>query len=158
MNIIKTFRIVIGVLLLISTTTIFFLLFLEIDSLAVLFDFSIDTSADNLGDALLGLIGGIVAGFMFFIGMIFVGIFNALLYTTFGVLTLALKRTIAMPIIVSILSAFALFLEARALMILTIGGLTSRVLPVRIVSDIIIIGLSIVSLILIFKEERAAKF
>ena len=157
MNIIKTFRIVIGVLLLISTTTIFFLLFLEIDSLAVLFNFSIDTSADNLSDALLGLIGGIVAGFMFFFGMIFVGIINAILYTTFGVLTLSLKRTIAMPIIVSILSAFALFLEARALMILTIGGLTSRVLPIRVVSDIIIIALSIVSLILIFKEEKAAR-
>ena len=107
---------------------------------------------------LLGLVGGIVAGFMFFFGMIFVGILNAILYTTFGVLTLSLKRTIAMPIIVSILSAFALFLEARALMILTIGGLTSRVLPIRVVSDIIIIALSIVSIILIFKEEKAAQF
>lgn len=158
MNIIKTFRIVIGVLLLISTTTIFFLLFLEIDSLAILFNFSIDTSAENLGEVIVGLVGGLVAGLMFFFAMIIVGIFNVIVYSLIGILTITLKRTKAMPIIVSIISAFTLFLEVRALMVLTVGGLTSRILPIRVASDIIIIVLSIVSLILIFKDEKTPRF
>jgi hypothetical protein len=157
MNLIKTFRIIIGVLLLVSTTTIFFLLFLEIESLAVIFNFSIDTSAENLGEAILVMVGGLLAGLMFFIAMIFVGIINAIIYTVTGVLTITLKRKKTTLIIAAILSGFVLFLEVRALIILTLGGFTSIVLPVRIISDSVIIGLSIVSFILILKEDKTPR-
>ena len=154
MNLIKTFRIVIGVLLLLSTGTIFALLFLEIESLVVLFNFTIDVSAENLGEAIVGLVGGLMAGLMFFFTMIIVAIINAALYTTIGVLTITLKRTKTMPIIVAILSSFVLFLEIRALVFLTLGGYTSIILPLRLISDIIIIALSIASFILILKIKE----
>ena len=157
MNLIKTFRIIIGILLLVSTTTIFFLLFLEIESLAVIFNFSIDTSAENLGEAILVMVGGLLAGLMFFIAMIFVGIINAIIYTVTGVLTITLKRKKTTLIIAAVLSGFVLFLEVRALILLTLGGLPTLVIPIRVVSDSIIIGLSIVSFILILKDDKASR-
>ncbi|MFX1449096.1 MAG: hypothetical protein ACFFCG_13365 [Promethearchaeota archaeon] len=154
MNVIKTFRIIVGVLLLVSTVTIFALLFLEIESLAVLFNFGFDISAGNLAEAIVGMVAGLMTGLMFFIAMIIVGIFNAIIYTVFGVLTITLKRTKTMPIIISVISAFTLFIGIRALIILTLGGFTSIILPLRIATDIIIITLSIISLILIFRDEK----
>jgi len=154
MNMIKTFRIVIGVLLLISTITIFALIFLEPEALAVLFNFSIDITAENLGQIIAGMAVGLVAAFMFLLIMFFVAIINAALYTTIGVLTITLKRTKTMPIIVAILSSFVLFLEIRALVFLTLGGYTSIILPLRLISDIIIIALSIASFILILKIKE----
>ena len=154
MNLIKTFRIIIGVLLLLSTLTIFALLFLEIDSLAVLFNFGIDVSAGNIGEAIVGAVAGLVAGLIFFFAMVFVAIFNVIIYAVLGALTLALKRKKAMPIIVSIFTALALVIGIRGLIVLTLGGYTSLILPLRITSDIVIIALSIVSLTLIFKGEK----
>ena len=150
MNVDRTFRIVVGILLLVSTVTIFALLFLEIDSLAVLFNFGIDISAGNIGEAIAGAVAGLVAGLIFFFAMIFVGIINAV----FGALTLALKRTKAMPMIVSIFSGLALFIGIRALIVLTLGGYTSIILPLRITSDIIVIALSITSIVLVFREQK----
>ncbi len=154
MNLIKTFRIIIGVLLLLSTLTIFALLFLEIESLAVLFNFGIDVSAGNIGEAIVGAVAGLVAGLIFFFLMVFVAIFNVIIYAVLGALTLALKRKKAMPIIVSIFTALALVIGIRGLIVLTLGGYTSLILPLRITSDIVIIALSIVSLTLIFKGEK----
>jgi len=154
MNMIKTFRIVIGVLLLVSTVTIFVLIFLEPEALAVLFNFSIDITAENLGQIIVGLVVGTLAVFMFLIAMFIVAIFNAIVYTTIGVLTITLKRTKTMPIITAILSSLALFLEIRALIFLTLGGFTSIILPLRVVSDIIIIAFSISSFILILKVKE----
>jgi hypothetical protein len=154
MNLIKTFRIIVGVLLLINTVTIFALLFLEIESLAIMFDFSFDYSAENLGEAIAGAIAGMMAGLMFFFGMILVGIINAAIYITFGVLTLSLKRAKAMPIIVTIFTGLALYIGIRAFMILTLGGYPSIILPLRLASDIIVIGLSITNFFLIIRAEK----
>jgi len=151
MKLIKTFRIVIGVLLLISTVTIFALIFLEPEALYIFFDFSFDYTAENLGEAILVAIAGAIAEFMFIIAMFIVAIFNAIVYTTVGVLTITLKRTKTMPIIATVLSSLALFLEIRVLIILTLGGFTSIIFTVRIISDIIIIAFSITSFILILK-------
>jgi len=155
MKLIKSFRIVIGVLLLISTVTIFALIFLEPDALALFFDFSFDYTAENIGEAIAVAIAGMMAGLLFMLAMGIVAIFNAVVYTTVGVLTITLKRNKVMPIIVAVLSSLVLFLEIRVLIILTLGGLTSMIFTIRIISDIIIIALSITSFILIlkFKEE-----
>ncbi len=154
MNVIKTFRIIVGVLLLINTITIFALLFLEDASLVIMFDFSFEYSAENLGEAIAGAIAGMMAGLMFFIGMIFLGIINAAIYITFGVLTLSLKRAKVMPIIVTIFTGLALYIGIRAFMILTLGGYPSLILPLRVVSDIIVIGLSITNFFLIIRAEK----
>jgi len=154
MNIIKTFRIIVGVLLLINTITIFALLFLEIDSLAIMFNFSFEYSAENLGEAIAGAVAGMMAGLIFVFVMIFVGIINAAIYITFGVLTLSLKRAKAMPIIVAIFTGLALFIGFRAFLILTLGGYPSIILPLRVVSDVIVIGLSITNFFLIIRAEK----
>ena len=149
----NTFRIIIGVLLLLSAATIFALLFLETESIAVLFNFGIDMSVENIGDVIAGIAVGIAAGLVFFFAMIFVGIINAIIYVVLGALTLALKRKKTTLIIVSIITALALFIGVRALIILTLGGYTSIILPLRITSDVIIIVLSIISVVLIAKSN-----
>jgi hypothetical protein len=154
MNLIKTFRIIIGVLLLISTITIFALIFLEIESLVIFFDFSIDYTAENLGEAIVGAIAGMMAGLMFMLAMLIVAIFNAIVYTTVGVLTITLKRNKVMPIIIVVLTSFVLFLEIRVLIILSLVEMTSIIFPLRIISDIIIIALSITSFVLILKAKE----
>lgn len=154
MNVIKTFRIIVGVLLLINTVTIFALMFLETDSLAIMFNFSFDYTAENLGEAIAGAVAGMMAGLMFLIAMIFVGIINVAIYITFGVLTISLKRNKAIPIIIAIFTGFALYIGIRAFLILTLGGYPTIILPLRVVSDIIVIGLSIVNFFLIIRAEK----
>jgi len=154
MNVIKTFRIIVGVLLLINTVTIFALLFLEIESLVILFDFSFEYQAENLGEAIAGAVAGMMAALFFVIAMIIVGIINAIIYATFGVLTLTLKRNKAIPIIVAIFTGLALYIGIRAFLILTIGEYPTIILPLRVVSDFVVIGLSITNFFLIIKSEK----
>ncbi|MFX0076023.1 MAG: hypothetical protein ACFE96_11310, partial [Candidatus Hermodarchaeota archaeon] len=59
MGVDNTFRITVGVLLLINTATIFLLMLLEIESLVVLFNFDIDISASNLGEAIANMSMGL---------------------------------------------------------------------------------------------------
>jgi len=154
MEMFKTFKIVIGVLLLLSSFTILALLFLEPEGLAIFLNFSFDISADNLGEAIAGVIGGIMAGLMFFIGMIIVGIFNFIFYIVIGSLTLALKRSKTMLIIAVIISSLALFLEIRAITLLISGGFTSIIFTLRTISDIIIIVFSVYLFIQIIKSTE----
>ena len=154
MEMFKTFKIVIGVLLLLSSFTIFALLFLEPEGLAIFLNFSIDISADNLGEAIAGVIGGLMAGLMFLIGMFIVGIFNFIFYIVIGSLTIALKRSKTMLIIAVIISSLSLFLEIRALTLLISGGFTSIIFTLRTISDIIIIVFSIYLFIQINKSTE----
>ena len=152
MEMFKTFKIVVGVLLLLSSITIFALIFLEPEALAVALNFSIDITAENIGEAIVGVISGILAGLMFLIVMFIVGIFNFIFYVVIGSLTLALKRSKTMLIIAVIISSLALFLEGRALIILTLGGFTSIIFTLRTISDIIIIAFSIYLFLQIHKS------
>jgi hypothetical protein len=154
MELYKPFKIVIGVLLLLSSVTIFALLFLEPDSLALLFNFSIDITAENLGEAIAGAMAAIGAGIAFLIFMIIVAIFNLIIYLVIGSLTLGLKKSKTILIIVVILTAYALFLEIRVIIISTMGGLPSTILIVRLISDITIIGLSGYLLFQLFKRKE----
>ena len=154
MDLSKTFRIVTGVLLLLSSMTIFALLFLEPESLAVILNFSIDISASNLGEAIAGAIAGIFAGFAFLIGMFIVGAFIFIFYLIIGTLRLALKRSKTISIFVIILTSFALFLEVRALILLTLGGFPSIILTLSVIGDSIIIAFSVYLLIQIFRSPE----
>ena len=156
MELYKPFKIVIGVLLLLSSITIFVLLFLEPDSLALLFNFSIDITAENLGEAIAGALVAIGAGIAFLFFMIIVGIFNLILYIVIGSLTLALKRSKTILIIAVILTSYALFLEIRVIIIATLGGLPSTILIIRLISDITIISLSGYLLFQLFKRKEIA--
>jgi hypothetical protein len=156
MELYKPFKIVIGVLLLLSSITIFVLLFLEPDSLALLFNFSIDITAENLGEAIAGALVAIGAGIAFLFFMIIVGIFNLIIYVVIGSLTLGLKKSKTILIIAVILTSYALFLEIRVIIIATLGGLPSTILIIRLISDITIISLSGYLLFQLFKRKEIA--
>ena len=154
MELFKPFKIAIGVLLILSSVTIFALLFLEPDALALLFSFSIDITAENLGEAIAGAVAAMAAGLVFVIAMFIIGIFNFIFYIVIGSLTLALKRSKTMLIIAVIISSFALFIEIRATIFASIGGFTSFILILRLISDIIVIGFSIYLLLQLFKTKE----
>ncbi|NVM17202.1 MAG: hypothetical protein HWN80_05755 [Candidatus Lokiarchaeota archaeon] len=154
MDLSKTFRIIVGVLLLLSSTTLLALLFLEPDSLAIIFNFSIDVTASNLGEAIAGAIAGIAAGFVFLIGMLILGTLNFIFYLIIGSIRLALKRSKTMSIFVIILTSFALLLETRTLILLTLGGFTSILLTLYVIGDVIIITFSLYLLIHIFRTPE----
>ena len=154
MELYKPFKIVIGILLLLSSVTIFALLFLDPDALVLLFSFSIDITAENIGEAIAGAMAAIGAGIAFLFLIIIVGIFNFILYIVIGSLTLALKRSKTILIIAVIITSFALFLEIRVIIIEAMGGLTSMILILRLISDIAIIGLSVYSLFQLFKRKE----
>jgi hypothetical protein len=156
MELYKPFKIVIGVLLLLSSIRIFVLLFLEPDSLALLFNFSIDITAENLGEAIAGALVAIGAGIAFLFFMIIVGIFNLIIYVVIGSLTLGLKKSKTILIIAVILTSYALFLEIRVIIIATLGGLPSTILIIRLISDITIISLSGYLLFQLFKRKEIA--
>ena len=154
MELYKPFKIVIGILLLLSSVTIFALLFLDPDALVLLFSFSIDITAENIGEAIAGAMAALGAGIAFLFLIIIVGIFNFILYIVIGSLTLALKRSKTILIIAVIITSFALFLEIRVIIIEAMGGLTSMILILRLISDIAIIGLSVYSLFQLFKRKE----
>jgi hypothetical protein len=147
---------VIGGLLLLSSVTIFALLFLEPDILALLFNFSINITAENLSEVIAGMVAATVAALFFGILMFILGIFYCIFYLIIGSLVLALKRSKTMLIIATIISSFALFLEVRTTILASIAGFTSIILIIRLISDCIIIGFSIYLLVQLFNPKEIA--
>jgi hypothetical protein len=154
MDLYKPFKIVIGVFLLLSSITIFALLFLEPDILALLFNFSINVTAENLSEVIAGMVTATVAALFFGILMFILGIFYFIFYVVIGSLVLALKRSKTILIIAAIISSFALFLEARTTILAAIAGFTSIILIICLISDCIIIGFSIYLLVQLFKSKE----
>ena len=156
MDLYKPFKIVIGVLILLSSITIFALLFLEPDALVLLFNFTINITAENLSEVIAGMVAATVVALMFFVIMLILGIFYFIVYVLIGSLVLALKRSKTMLIIAVIISSFALFLEARATILAAITGFTSIILIICLISDCIIIGFSIYLLVQLFNPKEIA--
>ena len=154
MDLYKPFKIVIGVLILLSSITIFALLFLEPDALVLLFNFTINITAENLSEVIAGMVAATVVALMFFVIMLILGIFYFIIYTVIGSLVLALKRNKTMLIIAAIISSFSLFLEVRTTILASIAGFTSIILVIRLISDCIIIGFSIYLLVQLFKNKE----
>lgn len=150
---IKNLKIIVGLILLISSITVFAMLFFEPEALAVLINFSIDITASNLGEAIAGLAASIAAGFVFLIGMLILGGIYFIFYLIIAGLTISHKRSKTITIIVIIISGFSLFLEIRALIILTIGGYASAILTLHLIGDVLIVGLSIYSVIKLFQPS-----
>ncbi len=159
MGVVESLKIVAGIIILISSMTILVMVFIpsEINALAVLFNFGIDVTASNLAEAIVYSITTALAGLFFFLGMIFIGIIYLAASVTFGVLTLVLKRSKAITIIVLILASFTLILGIRAVVFLSIAGYSSLVLPLRIVADSIVITICIYSLVILFRKPSEMK-
>ena len=159
MGVVESLKIVAGIIILISSMTILLMVFMphELEALFVLFNFGIDVSASNLAEAIALGIAAALAGLFFYLGMIFIGIIYLAASVTFGVLTLVLKRSKAITIIVLILASFTLIIGIRAVTILAIAGYSSLVLPLRIVADSIVITICIYSLVILFRKPSEMK-
>lgn len=159
MGVVESLKIVAGIIILLSSMTILLMVFMpsEAEALFVLFNFGIDVTASNLGEAIALGIAAAVAGLIFMLAMIVLGVIYLAISVTFGILTLVLKRSKAITIIVLILASFTLILGIRAVTVLTIAGYSSLVLPVRIVADSIVIAICIYSLIILFRRPSEIK-
>ena len=159
MGVVESLKIVAGIIILISSMTILVMVFMpsELNALAVLFNFGIDVTASNLAEAIVYSITTALAGLFFALGMIFIGVIYLAASVTFGVLTLVLKRSKAITIIVLILASFTLILGIRAVVFLSIAGYSSLVLPLRIVADSIVITICIYSLVILFRKPSEMK-
>lgn len=159
MGVVESLKIVAGIIILLSSMTILVMVFMpsEIEALAIIFNFGIDASASNLAEAIALGVAAALAGLFFVLGMIILGIIYLAASVTFGVLTIVLKRSKAITIIVLILASFTLILGIRAVVFLSIAGYSSIVLPVRIVADSIVIAICIYSLIILFRRPSEIK-
>jgi hypothetical protein len=124
-------------------------------ALAVLFNFGIDITTSNLGEIIAGLLVGFLKAVFFLMIMFLIGILYLIGYVTLGVLTLVLKRSRAMNIILIIVTVFFLVLEIRALIILILGGYGSIILTLRLIGDPIVLIISIYSLFRIVQSTRS---
>jgi hypothetical protein len=153
----ENLRIISGIIILVSSLTLLLLLFLNPVALAVLFNFGIDITASNLGEIIAGLLAGLLMTLFFLISMFIIGIFYLIGYLILGILTLVLKRSKAMNIILIIITAFFLVIEIRALSILIFGGYNSIILILRLIGDPIVLIISIYSLFRIVQSTRGSK-
>ncbi|MFX1316840.1 MAG: zinc ribbon domain-containing protein [Promethearchaeota archaeon] len=152
MNKVEILKIIAGVLILIFSVTILLMAFSDngLKVLAVLFNFSLDLNAENLGEAIANIAVGIAATFFFWIAMLFIGVVYLAICVTFGVLTLVLRESKAVTIIVLLFIALSLFIEIRALIFLAKADITSGILIAHLISDLIIAGISVYSIIILF--------
>ncbi|MFW9946333.1 MAG: hypothetical protein ACFFDX_05835 [Candidatus Odinarchaeota archaeon] len=159
MGVVESLKIVAGIIILISSMTILVMVFMpsELNALAVLFNFGIDVTASNLAEAIVYSITAALAGLFFILGMLIIGVIYLAASVTFGVLTLVLKRSKAITIIVLILASFTLIIGIRAVVFLSIAGYSSLVLPLRIVADSIVITICIYSLVILFRKPSEIK-
>ena len=117
MKLFKTFKITIGVLLLLSSIIIISLIFLEPKTFKNIF-----------------------TGFKFLIAMCIVP--TIFLYGLIGVLTLAFKKSKTMIFIAALVSLIALLLEIFVLVSRTLGEFTIIILTLHLIMDIIIVAFS----------------
>ncbi|MFW9771676.1 MAG: hypothetical protein ACFFBY_02625 [Promethearchaeota archaeon] len=156
---VESLKITVGIIILIFSVTILVMAFTEngLEALFVLFNFGIDITVSNLAEAIVGAVAAAFAALIFWILMIFVGIIYLILSLVFGILTLALKRSKPLTIIVLVFIGLSLVLEIRAIAILTIASLINVVLVLHLIGDAIIATLLIISLVKLYRLPKEIK-
>lgn len=152
MNKVEILKTIAGVIILIFSITILLMAFSKngLKALIVLFNFNLDITASNLGEAIAAAAVSLAAALFFWIGMIFIGIVYLAICINFGVLTLVLKTSKAVTIIVLIFTSFSMFLEIRAITILARAELTSGILIAHLFGDIVVAGICVYSIIILY--------
>jgi len=152
MNKVEILKTIAGVIILIFSITILLMAFSKngLKALIVLFNFNLDITASNLGEAIAAAAASLAAALFFWLGMIFLGIVYLAISVSFGVLTLVLKTSKTVTIIVLILTSLSLVLEIRAIAILARAEITSGVLIAHLFADIVIAGICIYSIIILY--------
>ncbi len=152
MNKVEILKTIAGVIILIFSITILLMAFSKngLKALVVLFNFGIDYNTTNLEEFIVAAAASIVAGLFFWIGMIFIGIVYLAICINFGVLTLVLKTSKTVTIIVLIFTSFSMFMEIRAISILARAEITSGILIAHLFGDIVVAGICVYSIIILF--------
>ena len=152
MNKVEILKTIAGVIILIFSITILLMAFSKngLKALVVLFNFGIDYNTTNLEEFIAAAAASIVAGLFFWIGMIFIGIVYLAICINFGVLTLVLKTSKTVTIIVLIFTSFSMFMEIRAIAILVRAEITSGILIAHLFGDIVVAGICVYSIIILY--------
>ncbi len=152
MNKVEILKTIAGVIILIFSITILLMAFSRngLKALIVLFNFGLDYNATNLGELIVAATAEIIAGLFFWLAMIFIGVVYLAISVTFGVLTLVLKESKAVTIIVLIFTCISLFLEIRAIIFLARAELTSGILIAHLFGDLVVTGICVYSIIILY--------
>lgn len=152
MNKVEILKTIAGVIILIFSITILLMAFSKngLKALVVLFNFNLDITASNLAEAIAAAAASLAAALFFWIGMIFMGIVYLAICINFGVLTLVLKTSKAVTIIVLIFTSFSMFMEIRAIAILVRAEITSGILIAHLFGDIVVAGICVYSIIILY--------
>ena len=152
MNKVEILKTIAGVIILIFSITILLMASSRngLKALIVLFNFGLDYNATNLGELIVAATAEIIAGLFFWLAMIFIGVVYLAISVTFGVLTLVLKESKAVTIIVLIFTCLSLFLEIRAIIFLARAELTSGILIAHLFGDLVVTGICVYSIIILY--------
>ena len=148
-------KILSGVLILLVSSFLLLILFFEPDSLAVFFNFSLDISAENLGEAIGLAVAGLIAGLFFALFVFIFGIIYLAFFVTIGSLNLALRRSKVLSIITIIIIGITIFLDIRSLVILIIANIQSIILPIFVSLNIVIFLITLYSIIFLFRQSHS---
>lgn len=148
-------KILSGVLILLVSSFLLLILFFEPDSLAVFFNFSLDISAENLGEAIGLAVAGLIAGLFFALFVFIFGIIYLAFFVTIGSLNLALRRSKVLSIITIIIIGITIFLDIRSLVILIIANIQSIILPIFVSLNIVIFLITLYSIIFLFRQSKS---
>jgi len=152
MNKVEILKTIAGVIILIFSITILLMASSRngLKALIVLFNFGLDYNATNLGELIVAATAEIIAGLFFWLAMIFIGVVYLVISVTFGVLTLVLKESKAVTIIVLIFTCLSLFLEIRAIIFLARAEFTSGILIAHLFGDLVVTGICVYSIIILY--------
>ncbi len=150
-------KIVSGILLLIGSTFLLTLFFIEPDSIAALFNFSLDLSAENLGEAIAMAITGMLAQLFFGLAVMIFGGIYFIFFLIIGSLNIALRKSKGLTLFVIIIIGISLILEIRAFTLIIIANYQSIVLPIHIAMDIVIMIICVYSTVFLFHGSKSNK-
>ena len=151
MKLYRILKIISGILLTLSSVSFFVLMFSEPESIVILFRFGIDIGAENFVQAITEIVLEMVGRFLL---NLFLAIIYFVLLLIIGLITIFVRKGKGLIIFVIILTCISLFFEIRALAILVIGEVPSMILPIKVASDAVILGISIYNLIVLSKDSE----
>lgn len=151
MNKVEILKIIAGILILMFSATILMMVFSDngLKALIVLFNFKFYIGTSNLAEAIASAALSATALGFFIIGMLAIGVLYLIVSVNFGILTLVLRESKTITIIVLLFTALFLFMEIRALIVLAVAELTSGILIAHLFADLVIAGICIYSLIIL---------
>ena len=151
---VETLNAIVGVILLFFSITFFLLVMYDEDAFIVLFNFNIDYNASNLGEAIAAAAAGLGAAIAFFMFALIIGGLYFLFCIIIAFFTFVGRRTKFITILLFILTGLSLIIEIRAIAFLAKAGLTSIILIIHLIGDIVIIAICCYNIFLFIRKPN----